>query len=254
MRLKTGLGVVSVVAALLVDGAAGAAPLADPKAVNLDSDPHLIGWWKLGETAGTTAADSSGQKHAGALEGGLSFDTHSVPGRSGRALKFNGHDSSVRIAGFKAVAGTKPRTVAAWIKTATASGEIVSWGRNEHGQMWIFGHIRGGLGVTPGGGYLYMKPGLNDNAWHHVAAVVRDAALPNLHDNVKLYKDGKPAEIDDIGLLDLWPIETGQMLDVRIGRQWKGLLSDLRIYDRGLSDEEIKALFPGTCKGPETKP
>ncbi len=120
--------------------------------------------------------------------------------------------------------------------------------------MWIFGHIRGGLGVTPGGGYLYMKPGHADNAWHHVAAVVHEAALPNLHDDVKLYKDGEPAEIDDIGLLDLWPIETGQVLDVRIGQGWQGLLSDVRIYDRGLSDEEIKALFVAARRGPAAKP
>jgi hypothetical protein len=253
MRPKVYLGVVSFAAVLLVAGAERASPPTDPKAVNLDSDPHLIGRWKLGETSGKTAADSSGRKHDGTLEGGLSFDASSVPGRSGRALKFKGKESSVRIAGFKGVAGTSPRTVAAWIKTASASGEIVSWGLNEHGKMWIFGHIRSGLGVTPGGGYLYMKPGLDDDAWHHVAVVVRDASLPNLHDDVKLYRDGEPGEIDDIGLLDLWPIETGQSLDVTIGRRWKGLLSDLRIYDRALSDEEIKALFSGK-KEPEAKP
>jgi hypothetical protein len=253
MRLKVCLGVVSFLATLLVAGAEGASPPADPRAVNLDSDPHLVGRWKLGETSGKTAADSSGRKHDGTLEGGLSFDAGSVAGRSGRALKFNGNEASVRITGFKGIAGTKPRTVTAWIKTASASGEIVSWGLNDHGRMWIFGHIRSGLGVTPGGGYLYMKPGLDDDAWHHVAVVVRDAALPNVHDDVKLYRDGESAEIDDIGLLDLWPIETGQALDVRIGRQWKGLLRDLRIYDRALSDEEIKALFSGT-KEPDARP
>jgi len=60
---------------------------------------------------------------------------------------------------------------------------------------------------------------------------------------VGLYLDGEPAEIHDIGLLDLWPIQTGQDLDVRIGRGLKGSLDDLRIYDRPLSDEEVKALF-----------
>ncbi len=254
MKLEVCLGVVSFVAALFVARADGAPPAADLKTVNLDSDPHLVGRWKLGEASGKTAEDSSGRKHDGVLEGGLSFDAGSVPGRSGRALKFNGNESSVRIEGFKGIAGTAPRTIAVWIKTASASGEIVSWGLKDHGKMWIFGHIRSGLGVTPGGGYLYMKPGHNDNAWHHVAVVVRDASLPNLHDDVKLYKDGEPGELDDIGLLDLWPIETGQMLDVRIGRGWKGLLSDLRIYDRALSDEEIKALFSGTGKEPGAKP
>jgi hypothetical protein len=58
-----------------------------------------------------------------------------------------------------------------------------------------------------------------------------------------LYKDGVVAEIHDIGLLDLWPIDTGDDLDVTIGRGFKGLIDDVRIYDRVLSDEEVMALF-----------
>ncbi|MHC4790682.1 MAG: hypothetical protein ACYS8Y_04465, partial [Planctomycetota bacterium] len=59
----------------------------------------------------------------------------------------------------------------------------------------------------------------------------------------RLYEDGEPAEIHDIGLLDLWPINTGSELDVRIGRGLKGLIDDVRIYDRPLSEDEVKALF-----------
>ena len=92
-----------------------------------------------------------------------------------------------------------------WIKTDAPAGEVISWGQNDHGKMWTLCFIRQGLGVTPNGGYLYMKRGIEDNAWHHVAAVVREASPPNLHDDVKLYKDGELAEIDDIGLLDLGP-------------------------------------------------
>jgi len=77
---------------------------------------------------------------------------------------------------------------------------------------------------------------------------VREASPPNLHDDVKLYRDGVPAEIDDIGLLDLWPIETGDKEDVKIGQRYKGLIDDLRIYDHALSDDEIKAL-----SNPESK-
>jgi hypothetical protein len=109
--------------------------------------------------------------------------------------------------------------------------------------MWVFGHIRGRLGVTPKGGYLYMNESTADDAWHHVAVVVQEGAPPNLHDHVQLYRDGALAVIHDIGLLDLWPIETGDQLEVRIGRGFKGLLDDLRVYDRPLSEEEIGALF-----------
>jgi sialidase-1 len=212
-------------------------------AATLDNDPHLVGWWKFDEIVGKSAADSSKGKHNGVLEGDLAFDKCSVSGRIGSALKFDGAKDSVRITGYKGVTGTQPRTIAVWIKTAATTGEVVSWGLDDHGKMWTLGFIRGRIGVTPKGGYLYMKDSTSDDAWHHVAAVVLEASPPNLHDNAKIYKDGEPAEIHDIGLLDLWPIETGDKLDVTIGRKFKGAIDDLRIYDRALSDDEIKALF-----------
>jgi len=217
-------------------------PVGKDKTIALDADAHLVGWWKFDETSGKSAADSSKQHHDGVLEGDFSFETHSAPGRIGTAIKLEGK-GCVRISEFKGVTGTRPRTIAAWIKTASPSGEIVSWGLNDFGKMWTMSFIRSRVGVTPKGGYYYMKAGVNDNEWHHVAAVVKEGSPPNLHDNVKLYRDGVPAEIDDIGLLDLWPIDTGDQEDVRIGQRFKGLVDDLRIYDHALSDDEIKALF-----------
>lgn len=212
-------------------------------AITLDNDPNLVGWWKFDEASGKTASDSSRCGHKGTLKGDLSFEKNSVSGRIGRALKLAGGDGYVEITGYKGVTGTRPRTVAAWIKTTIDRGEIISWGADDYGKMWIFSFIRGRIGVTPRGGYLYINDAVHDNQWHHLTAVVQKAELPNLHDDVKLYKDGAPAEIHDIGLLDLWPIDTGSEFDVRIGRRSNGLIDDVRIYDRALSENEIKALF-----------
>jgi Concanavalin A-like lectin/glucanases superfamily len=217
----------------------------------LNSDPNLVGWWTFDEGSGDTTADSSKHGRAGTLRGGMSFEKNSAPGKAcrlgsdkaGRALEFDGRDDYVEIAKYKGVTGTRPRTIAAWIKTTSPKGEIVSWGADGPGQMWTFGFIRGHLGVTPKGGYLYMKAATHDDQWHHVAVVVEPAKSPNLYNNVKLYKDGARAEIDDIGLLDLWPIQTGSDLDVRIGRQFKGFIDDLRIYNRALSEHEVNLLF-----------
>ena len=108
--------------------------------------------------------------------------------------------------------------------------------------MFIFGFVRRSIGVTPHGGYLYIAAEAEDDEWHHVAVVVDEAELPNLHDHVTLYMDGTVQEIHDIGLLDLWPLLTGSDLDVRIGRGFTGLLDDVRIYDRPLSEDEVRAL------------
>ncbi|MCY2952969.1 MAG: LamG domain-containing protein [Planctomycetota bacterium] len=211
-------------------------------APTLDSDPHLAAWYKFDESAGKSAADSSKNARNASLQGALSFDTSSAPGRIGQALKFDGKDS-VTIPDYKGITGPAPRTISAWIKHSSNGGEIVSWGFNDAGKMFVVCFIRDRIGVHPKGGYFYMKSATNDDKWHHIAIVVRQASPPNLHDDVKLYLDSEIAEIDDIGLLDLWPIDTGDKQDVRIGARYKGLLDDLRIYSRPLLDQEITALF-----------
>ena len=241
-----------VFCALLLLGLAGNAPgqtapgatskdKAKPSA--LDVDPHFVGWWKFDEASGKSAVDSSKHRRKSTLEEGLSFEQNSVPGRVGKALKFDGKKGFVQITGYKGVTGTRPRTLAAWIKTKTPRGEIMAWGEEDGGKMWTFGFIRGRVGVTPRGGYLYINPPIHDDAWHHVAVVVEEAKRPNLHDNVKLYLDGTLAKIHDIGLLDLWPVNTGSELDLRIGRRFQGLIDEVRLYDRALSREEMKTLF-----------
>lgn len=213
------------------------------KPPTLDTDPHLTGWWKFDETSGKIAADSSGHNRKGTLEEGLSFDKGSAPGRIAKALKLSGEEGFVKIKDYKGVVGTKPRTVTAWIKTTRSRGQIISWGAEDGGKMFNFCFIRGRVGISPRGGYYYMNDPVHDDQWHHVAAVIKETELPNLHDDAVLYLDGVIAEIHDIGLLDLWPIDTGSDLEVTIGDGFEGLIDDVRIYDRALSDEEVMALF-----------
>jgi len=212
------------------------------KPKTLDNDLNLAGWWKFDEAANKITPDSSKHARNGTLKGELSFDKDSAKGRTGKALKFD-DNGYVEITKYKGVTGTKPRTVAAWIKTENDGGEIISWGSDDFGKMFIFRFIRGRIGITPNGGYYYMNEPVDDDKWHHVAVVVKEAELPNLHDDVVLYKDGIIAEVHDIGLLDLWPVDTGSDLDVRIGRGFEGLIDDVRIYDRVLSDEDVMALY-----------
>ncbi len=246
------LAVLFVGASALVQPSAVAAGRDAPK--TLDSDPHLVGWWKFDETSGKIAADSSAHKRKGVLKGGLSFDRNSVAGRIGKTLKLDGEDGYVEITKYKGVVGTKPRTVTAWVKTTTSKGDVLSWGADDFGKMFTFRFHRGRLGILPNGGYYYMNDPVHDDQWHHVAVVIKEAELPNLHDDAVLYKDGVIAEIHDIGLLDLWPIDTGSDLDVTIGRGFKGLIDDVRIYDRVLSDEEVMALFKLQSDRPLQKP
>lgn len=235
------MGTIVLAVVVFINGVASARDAG--ASTTLDTDPNLTGWWKLDETSGTIAADSSRYQRDGTLQAELSFDEDSTPGRMGGAIRFDGKDVRIEVNGYKGITGTRPRTVAAWIKTAKTRGEIVSWGKSDFGQMFTFGFIRRRIGITPSGGYFYMSPETHDDNWHHVTVVVQEAELPNLHDHVTLYLDGVEAEVHDIGLLDLWPLQTGNELDVRIGRGFSGLLDDLRLYNRPLNESEIKALF-----------
>jgi hypothetical protein len=244
-----------LLASLLISASVLVQPCAakdSPK--TLDNDPHLVGWWKLDETSGKIAVDSSKHKRNGALKGELAFGKDSVVGKIGKTLKLDGEDGYIEITKYKGVVGPHARTVTAWIKTTRSRGEVVSWGTDDFGQMFTFCFIRNRVGIKPNGGYYYMNDTIHDDQWHHVAIVIKKVELPNMHDDAVLYKDGVIAEIHDIGLLDLWPIDTGSDLDVRIGRGFKGSLDDVRIYDRVLSDEEVMALFKLESDRPLPKP
>jgi hypothetical protein len=219
------------------------------KAMTLDTDPHLMGWWKFDETTGKTASDSSKHKRKGTLDDERTFNRASIDGKFGKALKLD-RDDAVDIKGYKGVTGTGPRTVTAWIKTTERRGDIAVWGERDSGKHFRFTHIRGRIGLTPHGGYYYMKEYTNDNKWHHIAVVVKESELPNLHDDIVLYLDGEVAVIDDIGLLDLLPVETAKKDDVRIGDGYEGLIDELRIYSRALLINEIKAIQQGKSDKP----
>ncbi len=220
-------------------GAASGQPAKSP----VPAEKNLVGWWKLDETAGTTVADSSKHERKGTLEDGLSFDSSSAPGRIGKALKFDGKQNRIKVTGYKGVTGMTPRTAAVWIKTSKNRGDIIRWGSNDAGKIFRIGFIRGHVGLDPSGGYLYMNENIADDKWHHVVIVVTEGDPPNLHDHAKLYLDGKPAAIHDIGLLDLWPLDTGDQEEVTIGRGFSGLIDEVRLNDRALTGEEIEQLF-----------
>ena len=56
----------------------------------LDTDPHLMAWWKFDEVEGTRALDSSSHGRHAELKGGLSFAKDSIAGRAGKALAVGG--------------------------------------------------------------------------------------------------------------------------------------------------------------------
>jgi hypothetical protein len=208
---------------------------------------NLKGYWKFNDSPfDSSAFDCSGYIRAGSLIGDANF----VPDpQRGQVLSLDGDGDCVQITGYKGVTGLTTRTVSAWIKTSMAgAGDIISWGQETEGNRWLL-YIGGdgGLRIAVYAGYKHTTSmELRDGTWHHVAAVLPMGYI-NVAD-VELYVDGEligPEDTTSSGR----QIDTIDIADVKIGilddgqnRYFDGLIDDVRIYNRALSETEIAAL------------
>ena len=178
-------------------------------------DPEVVlGLWLFDEGSGKTAADSSGNKNHGKFVKNPRW----VDGKFGKALSFDGQgswldlgsDDSLRIAG-------KDITVVAWIKTgnndkqATVIGRTTVVGPWDGYAMEVGGNLANEkLGFWYGDGtyFDFSDAKVNDDKWHHVAAVFNSA-------QTGFYIDGKlDSKKASAGNVDLDSSEKKVPLDI----------------------------------------
>jgi hypothetical protein len=92
------MGTIVLAVVVFINGVASARDAG--ASTTLDTDPNLAGWWKLDETSGTIAADSSRYQRNGTLQAELSFDKDKAPGRMGGAIRFDGKDVRIEVNGY----------------------------------------------------------------------------------------------------------------------------------------------------------
>lgn len=220
-------------------------------------DPSLVGWWKLEEGSGATVQDSSGHDKHGMIYnsgGGLGPNGGvwvSDPER-GTVLSFSGDD----VLGAYVDAGTTPAmdladdfTWAFWAKQDAGQSTAVPGGGNDVMLGNRFGGTEAPLQFvkfTPGKFEYYNDDpsysmaidyvDLPGGQWVHHAAVKKGAT-------VTYYRDGVQAGTGTLTkTMDENPFFMGGDAG---GERWRGCLSDVRTYDRGLSAAEIRALIHG---------
>ena len=217
-------------------------------AIPLADDPALVAWWKLDEGFGTTVVDYSGNNHHGKFTFG---QVEWVDGIDGGALQFP--SGWVEMTEYEGVLGTQNRTVTAWIKT-TGYGDYISWGENVNTQKWI-GRVQddasngtvGALRTECSGGYIIGSTVLTDGQWHHVASVLEVVGQSDIMD-IKLYVDGVREVISGSQAIDVNTVSEGRKVWLGEGhhsRLFPGLVDDIRIYERALTQDEIKLLMRG---------
>ena len=220
---------------------------------------ELVAHWKLNEGSGSVFQDSAGDND-GFLIGGSSGPqfVNDVPPTTFDnpfALSFDAAQQQYVQTTYEGIEDDAPRTISAWVKTESTAGQaIVAYGsRNVDGEKWHFRINPDGAPRVPGairtesqGGNQTGDTNVADGQWHHVVSVFD--GTDNL--DVQHYVDG--ALEGETGTTDE-PIFTtvGDIL-VSIGARQQtppafenfmdGLIDDVRMYDRALTEIEIQNL------------
>jgi hypothetical protein len=208
----------------------------------------LVGYWNFDEGTGTTAKDLSGFGNNGTLYSSTTIcsnpPTSGCPqwtiGKVGGALSFDGANDYVDINDNPG--SSSPRTIIAYVKNFPISGrrDIINVRRNffniQNNKICFF---IGGLNTS----YLCSSQTFNSSTdWNFVAATYKDGVE-------KVYINGSL-----VGVMNVSGNPQTNISDDAIGvcsycgmlSFFSGLIDEVRVYNRDLSESEIKALYEAT--------
>jgi len=188
----------------------------------------LIAYWKLDEAEGIVAADKAGTNN-GTLVGDPIWQP--AGGKVKGALQFDGIDDYVSTP-FVVDPSQGSFSIFAWVKGGAPGQVIVS---QANGANWLMaGASDGGLmtdlkSAGRQGKSLTSATVITDDAWHRVGLVWDGSNRILYVDDIEVVKDTQANLPSSPGGLQ---IGAGSALSP--GSFWKGLIDDVRIYDRAV--------------------
>jgi arylsulfatase A-like enzyme len=202
-----------------------------------------VAHWKLDETEGTIAYDSSVNNYDGTLcDDFPTDDSQWVTGWINGALEFDGEDDYV-ICPFVLNPNDGPFSAFAWVKN-NGNGVQDRVLSQSGGRLWLHANYNGDLTTQlreVGGSGLSSDKYIVDGYWYHVG-IVWDGSYRRLF----VHGDEVAADPEEnpIGPLESCAGYTyiGTSPDLDPNYDWDGLIDDVRIYDRALSEAEIENL------------
>ncbi len=212
--------------------------LSDTEVQDLYRTTSQIGRWKFDEGSGAVAKDSA-DGNDGTINGAAW-----AAGKSGTALSFDAIDDSVEIPGL--LGEPQNITISAWAQLSakdTAGAEVISLG--DHVAIRLDG-CNGAKGFYYDGTTWHATAtGLSyaGTGWHHIVYVMDDA------NNIqKVYVDGAEKGSTAYTQSISYP---GLGSNTFIGRHgngvdgydFNGLVDDVRVYNRALSNQEVQNLY-----------
>jgi glucose/arabinose dehydrogenase/chitodextrinase len=199
--------------------------------------------WGFNETSGTTAADASGNNNTATLLNGLA---HAL-GKYGNGLSFDGtndylsapNSTSLNVAG-------NALTISMWVNPAGTAGDQVVLGKHWNPTMTSPYYQYGlefqanartpvfQIGTASGTQQASMGSALPAGQWSHLAIVFNGTSVQFYVNGTLVTTQPLSATITARGN----PLQLGA--DASPGQFYKGLLDNVRIYNRTLNTSEVQ--------------
>jgi VCBS repeat-containing protein len=207
-------------------------------AVGDDNANGMVSRLAFDDASGLTAAATFG-----AVTGTLDAEAQFIDdGTRGRVLNLTGANGKVTLAGAGVDLGAN-WTISTWYKGLRAVGaaewRTLTRGTNDHqiivndtGLLGVYDNA-GGSGFVSSG---YDMDVLNNSLWHHIVAVGEGTTTTFYIDGVKVGSAVAEKPTDDI-------IAVGNFQGN--GQRFSDYLDDFRVYDRALSQSEIRNITGG---------
>ncbi|MEN6578350.1 MAG: LamG-like jellyroll fold domain-containing protein, partial [Phycisphaerales bacterium] len=210
-------------------------------------DPDLIAWWAYDEGTGTVASDGSGNGNDGTLTNSPTW----VEGQLNMALRMTG--GSYVSAPFISL-NSRSFTIALWMNPVLTGGSAVIFSQSQTGATNQSMHYRLGgdsstdapvRGVRMGfySNDLDSPAGIfQDNTWYHVVFYYDyENKVRRIYVNGEQVSQGTSVDpyLGTSGNTQVgrWDADTAQT--------YTGIVDDVQIYHRALSDAQIKKIMKG---------
>ena len=206
-----------------------------------------VGHWKLDETSGNTAFDSSGNDYHGSFGDSVILGE---PGAFSGSTAFDFSDASGAVVadlGTDLPTGNSPRTITAWVQVSggdLGDRKFMGYGVGQFGKRFDFTvELENSDPVVKfrhNGGNISFDGAVLDE-WFHFATVVPDSATTT--DDVLVYINGQQRTGTRM-VGSNQTLDTGDS-DFRIGGpdDFKGLVDDVQFYDQALSSSQVQYLY-----------
>ena len=196
----------------------------------------LVAAFGFNEGAGVQVTDASGQGNTGTI----SSATWSPAGKFGAALSFNGTSSWVTVADAASLDLTSGMTIEAWVNPAVGTGWRTIVLKESAGGLAYAFYSANNASRPAGFVHTNSDVGLNGtaavalNTWTHLALTFDGSTL-------RMFVNG--GQVSSMGVSGVATMSNGALRiggNAVWGEYFKGLIDEVRIYNRALSTAEIQ--------------